>query len=349
MNDLKDALSRELEEHITLTPNRKKKILDAMLTKEESRKNRKSWQYPIVLTSFSLLLIFFVSMFLQGGASSTLPLTKSDSTSTNMSIKDGDMAFQTAIEVNGFAVFMLLIALAMLMIVLKLKNIKNPYSKTLFVAIGLMVLATWSLGSNYVASLGQAQEGIRISNLLAYFLIGEGSWSREGFAGIFSYAMVVLIILLFMYLLLVIVESGHKWRWQIAIGFLSAILVGVGFTLYTIKPLQMTVLTTENDGSLYVDVVNTGYFPIKIKEVTGNGTVQHVKLLASSNGKITDSANTDLLQINVNNLAVQPEYVEGTIKHYGLYMEDAQNVTSIEVHYSYLGFPLKKIIENTEE
>ena len=40
MNDLKDALSRELEEHIVLTPDRKKEILDAMLTKEESRKNR---------------------------------------------------------------------------------------------------------------------------------------------------------------------------------------------------------------------------------------------------------------------------------------------------------------------
>jgi hypothetical protein len=67
------------------------------------------------------------------------------------------------------------------------------------------------LAHNYTVSLIPGiQDGISISNTLAYYLIGEDGWSLAKFRTAFHYAVVSSIICLFLYIAASIQESRKK-------------------------------------------------------------------------------------------------------------------------------------------
>lgn len=75
------------------------------------------------------------------------------------------------------------------------------------------VLSTVCLAQNYTESLiPAANDGIAISNSLAYWIIGEDRWSRELFKSYFDGSVYVSLLLLLLYLGCVIQEKRHAQR-----------------------------------------------------------------------------------------------------------------------------------------
>ncbi|QRG70735.1 hypothetical protein JNE38_22970 [Brevibacillus choshinensis] len=78
----------------------------------------------------------------------------------------------------------------------------------MLVATLFSTLATVCLADNYIQSLIPGlQDGISISNSLAYYLIGEDNWSHATYQAAFEYAVLVSILCLISYIAASILEA----------------------------------------------------------------------------------------------------------------------------------------------
>lgn len=92
-------------------------------------------------------------------------------------------------------------------------GVSNPYSKGFALAIVLSIVAVVCLAQNYTQSLTpQANDGIGISNKVAYSIIGEDNWSQDKFRDIFEKSTYFTLILIVAYPVVLIVESNLKKR-----------------------------------------------------------------------------------------------------------------------------------------
>ena len=94
--------------------------------------------------------------------------------------------------------------------IISFRNFKilNPFSKVVGIAISLSIMATISLGQNYTQSLiPEANDGLGISNKLAYWIIGEDGWSPQVFRNVFNFSLYVSLILILAYPIVLVFES----------------------------------------------------------------------------------------------------------------------------------------------
>ncbi|MFD2611129.1 hypothetical protein [Paenibacillus gansuensis] len=89
----------------------------------------------------------------------------------------------------------------------------NPYSKGLFLAILLSIVSVITLAQNYTQSLiPEANDGIGISNSLAYWIIGADGWSIDSFRDAYQNSIYVSLLLVAVYPIVLIYESRFKKR-----------------------------------------------------------------------------------------------------------------------------------------
>lgn len=87
-------------------------------------------------------------------------------------------------------------------------EIMNPFSKGMGIAIALSVLGACSLGQNYTQSLiPEANDGLGISNSIAYWIIGEDGWSQEMFRNAFELSLYVSLALIVIYPIVTVIEA----------------------------------------------------------------------------------------------------------------------------------------------
>lgn len=85
-----------------------------------------------------------------------------------------------------------------------------PYSKGVALAGGASLLAAICLAQNYTQSLipnPEVNDGIAISNRVAYWIIGEDGWSIEIFRNSFNQSISLTLCLLTAYPFVLVVES----------------------------------------------------------------------------------------------------------------------------------------------
>jgi hypothetical protein len=98
-------------------------------------------------------------------------------------------------------------------IVFKHSGVANPFSKGVGIAIGLSLIAAVCLAQNYSQSLIPGiQDGIAISNMVSYWIIGEDGWSQELFKQWFVGFTIISILFTIAYPIVLTVESkaGRK-------------------------------------------------------------------------------------------------------------------------------------------
>lgn len=98
-----------------------------------------------------------------------------------------------------------------LFVLFKKAGVSSPFSRIALLSTLFSMLATVCLAQNYTASLIPGmQDGISISNTLAYYLIGEDGWSQEKFRTAFQYAVVSSILCLMLYIAASVQDSRKK-------------------------------------------------------------------------------------------------------------------------------------------
>lgn len=94
--------------------------------------------------------------------------------------------------------------------ILVFRNLRiiNPISKGIGISIALSIFGAVSLGQNYTQSLiPEANDGIGISNEIAYWIIGEDGWTQEMFRNAFELSLYVALILIVMYPIILVIET----------------------------------------------------------------------------------------------------------------------------------------------
>lgn len=86
---------------------------------------------------------------------------------------------------------------------------KIKISTALLPLLLFSTLANVALAQNYTQSLIPDNEGIGISNTLAYFLIGEDHWSQKLFRSSYAFSTNISIVLLVSYSLILISEKVY--------------------------------------------------------------------------------------------------------------------------------------------
>lgn len=88
---------------------------------------------------------------------------------------------------------------------------KVKFSTALLPLLLFSIVANVALGQNYTQSLiPEANDGMGISNILAYFLIGDDRWSHELFLSRYEISTNITIVLLIVYSLILILEIVYK-------------------------------------------------------------------------------------------------------------------------------------------
>ena len=102
-----------------------------------------------------------------------------------------------------FVIFLYIIIGLYLAIQKKLK-----FSAVLLPLLLFSILVNVALAQNYTQSLiPEANDGLGISNMLAYFLIGEDDWSQELYRSSYNFSTNTSIVLLISYTLLIFSEK----------------------------------------------------------------------------------------------------------------------------------------------
>ncbi|MFS0838269.1 hypothetical protein [Paenibacillus sp. 1P03SA] len=82
------------------------------------------------------------------------------------------------------------------------------YSNTVLILLLFTLVAAVSLSQNYTQSLiPEANDGIGIANVAAYWIIGEGNWSPARFKQFFERSLYVSLFLVVLYPLLLSIEK----------------------------------------------------------------------------------------------------------------------------------------------
>jgi hypothetical protein len=93
-------------------------------------------------------------------------------------------------------------------VLIKRGGIQNPFSKGVALAAALAIVSGVSLAQNYTHSLiPEANDGISISNQVAYWIIGEDGWSQESFKNIYEKSVYLTLLLIAAYPLVLLIES----------------------------------------------------------------------------------------------------------------------------------------------
>ncbi|MFC7370274.1 hypothetical protein ACFQPF_01100 [Fictibacillus iocasae] len=96
-------------------------------------------------------------------------------------------------------------------LIFKRAGIVRPYSKTLFIAIAIAFLSVLALSQNYTQSLiPEANDGIGISNFLAYWIIGEAKWTHVLFKTFYDQSTYVAFFLVILYPIVLVTETKSK-------------------------------------------------------------------------------------------------------------------------------------------
>ena len=104
-----------------------------------------------------------------------------------------------------------LIFVAVSAIILRKIGAMHPYSIGIALAIGLSLLAVICLAQNYTQSLiPEANDGIGVSNPVAYLIIGEDGWSKDLFRKSFEQSIYFNLFLFIAYPLVLMVDSKFK-------------------------------------------------------------------------------------------------------------------------------------------
>jgi hypothetical protein len=107
-----------------------------------------------------------------------------------------------------FFIFGCLVSVTIFVIAIQRIGIKYPFSKGIGLAIALSILAVVSLAQNYTQSqIPEANDGISISNKMAYWIIGEDGWSQEMFKYTFEQSIHLSLILIAAYPIVLILEA----------------------------------------------------------------------------------------------------------------------------------------------
>lgn len=107
--------------------------------------------------------------------------------------------------------FLVYLYLFFLVIVVLKKIVK--ISTALLPLLLFSILANVALAQNYTHSLiPEANDGIGISNRLAYLIIGEDRWSPELFRSTYNFSTTVAVVLLIVYILAQVLEIANKRR-----------------------------------------------------------------------------------------------------------------------------------------
>jgi len=104
--------------------------------------------------------------------------------------------------------FLCLIVVIASIFLLRRAGVSNPYSKGFVLAILLSIVAVICLAQNYTQSLiPEANDGIGVSNQVAYWIVGEDGWSIESFRHLFMNSIYFTLVIVLSYPLVVAVEK----------------------------------------------------------------------------------------------------------------------------------------------
>lgn len=111
----------------------------------------------------------------------------------------------------GLVIFITMV----LLVFLYKRSDKFKFSKTLLVPFMVSILANVSLAQNYSQSLIPGiQDGIGISNKLAYYIITDDgwgiNWSKELFKRVYDYSIIISGIIIILFILVLLIESKLK-------------------------------------------------------------------------------------------------------------------------------------------
>lgn len=102
------------------------------------------------------------------------------------------------------------LALVFLLIITLFKRagVAKPYSSLMLIATLFSVISTVCLAENYIQSLVPGiQDGISVSNPLAYYWIGDDRWTHAKFQAAFEYGVLASVLCLTAYIAATILES----------------------------------------------------------------------------------------------------------------------------------------------
>jgi hypothetical protein len=109
-----------------------------------------------------------------------------------------------------FHLFILVVVL-LVYILLRKAGVSYPLSRILLLSLIFSVLATACLGQNYTQSLIPGiEDGIGVSNKLAYFIMGDDGWSHEKFKSYFDGFLTTSFILMALYIIGLLWESSQN-------------------------------------------------------------------------------------------------------------------------------------------
>ncbi len=93
-------------------------------------------------------------------------------------------------------------------VVLRKAGVLYPFSKGFAMATGISLLTVACLAQNYTQSLiPVANDGIAISNQIAYWIIGEDGWSHDLFLNTFKLSIFFTGIIIILYPVILVAES----------------------------------------------------------------------------------------------------------------------------------------------
>jgi hypothetical protein len=93
-------------------------------------------------------------------------------------------------------------------IAFRMFHIRHPFSKGVAIAAALSMLSTICLAQNYTESLVPGgQDGIAVSNRIAYWIIGEDLWSVQLFRVYFESSIYITLMLIVLYPVVLVLET----------------------------------------------------------------------------------------------------------------------------------------------
>lgn len=104
--------------------------------------------------------------------------------------------------------FVCLLLIGVSVVALRSARVSNPYSKGMLLTILFSLVTAVCLAQNYTQSLiPEVNDGIGISNQVAYWIIGEDGWSKDIFRTRFEASLYLTFAAIVLYPLILIAES----------------------------------------------------------------------------------------------------------------------------------------------